>query len=75
MKTKELIDYIKNLPQILEEDDNLKAGLREEIVQKLLEHNELRKLAYDAVTPLIELFNFLIAISEDYQTGDINYGR
>lgn len=71
MKTKELIKMVSRVNVV----GGLSIEVIDEITQKLLEHNELRKLAYDAVDPLIELFNFLIAISEDYQTGDINYGR
>lgn len=44
MKTKDLVDYVENLPQILEEDDNLKAELREEIIQRLQELDKLRGL-------------------------------
>ena len=70
MKTKELVKAIKDGDIVGDAFD-----IKEEIIQKLLELDELKKLAFDASTPLIELFNFLIAISEDYQTGDINYGR
>ena len=42
MKTKDLVDYVENLPQILTSDDNLKAKLREEIIKRLREHDEMK---------------------------------
>jgi len=43
MEIKKLIEYVKNLPQILEEDDNFKAELREEIIQCLKEIEKEKK--------------------------------
>ena len=41
--TKELIEYVKSLDEILKEDDNLRSAMRDEIIQKLRELNDLRK--------------------------------
>ena len=43
METKKLITYMKGLPKILTSDDNLKAKLREEIIKRLEEHDEMKK--------------------------------
>ena len=43
METKKLTDYMKSLAGILTSDDNLKAELREEIIKRLEEHDEMEK--------------------------------
>lgn len=43
METKELTKYMESLPQILTSDDNLKVELREEIIKRLEEHDEMKK--------------------------------
>ena len=40
METKKLTDYMKSLAEILTSDDNLKAKLREEIIERLEEQEE-----------------------------------
>lgn len=77
METKELIKVAK-LAFEADEDhhgrDDYRAKCLGEIIQKLLEFGELKKLVHDAVDPLIELSSYLLGVS-DFQDGDINYGR
>ena len=82
MEVKELIKYIKynemlsseELIKYIKYNEMLSSEMCEEIIQKLLEHDEMMKLANDAVDPLVELYNFLIGLKEDFQEGDIDYG-
>ena len=57
---KELIEFIK-FNELIPKD------VCEEIIQRLREHDELKKIALDAVDPLIELYNFLIGIDEEFE--------
>ena len=67
MKNKELINLIKY-------NELLSPEVCEEIIQKLLEFDELKKVIHDTVDPLIELTAYLLGVS-DFQGGDITYGR
>ena len=74
METKELIAILKRELGTVK-SKNVVDTARDEVIQKLLEADELKRLAFEAADPLIELYNFLINISEKFQEGDIDYGR
>ena len=71
MKTSQLI---KNLKYFKDHDIAVQPDQIDVILQVLMEFDELKKLANDAVDPIIELYSYLLAIS-NFQEGDINYGR
>ena len=73
MENKELIEILKRELGTVE-SNNVVDIARDEIIQRLREHDEIRKIALDAVDPLIELYNFLIGLADE-QEGDINYER
>ena len=57
MKTKELIEMLKKVP--------VGSVLRDEVIQKLLEYGELKKMITDVVDPLIEVYSYLIAVLDE----------
>lgn len=66
MKTKEIIEYLKEEPLIFE--------YRDEIIQNLREYEELKKLIEEVINPIIELCKYSAKIP-NFQEGDIKYGR
>ena len=69
--TKELV---RGLKVAYGNNVTVKKDYMDEIIQRLMEFGELKLMLGDVVDPLIELYNYLLAIS-DYQDGDIKYGR
>lgn len=67
MTNKELTKYIKYNEMLLPE-------MCQEIIQRLLEFDELKKLIEEVINPIIELCKYSAKIP-NFQEGDINYGR
>lgn len=70
MKTDKLIEFFKaNLPEDMMSDDHIWV---DEIVQRLREYDELKKLVQDTIDPLQFLFEFAVSImdEEDDITGN-----
>ena len=68
MESKELIRQIKY-------NEMLSPETCKEIIQRLMEYDEMKRLAMEVAEPLLELYNFLLGLEEDFQAGDIKYGR
>ena len=71
MDTKQLI---KNLQYFKKHDIAVQPDQIDVILQVLMEFDELKKLACDAIDPLIELYSYLLGIF-NFQEGDIKYER
>ena len=54
METKKLTNYMKSLTKILTSDDNLKAELREEIIKRLEERDEMKKGIHE-INQIVEI--------------------
>lgn len=67
MEIKELIKYIKY-------NEMLSPEMCQEIIQRLLEFDELKKLIEEVINPIIELCKYSAKIP-NFQKGDIDYGR
>lgn len=60
MESKELIRQIKY-------NEMLSPETCREIIQRLMEYDELKKLLYDVVDPMNELFAYLFQITSDFK--------
>jgi len=69
MRTKELIDFLKSEKgRILPEYDAFKRHEQmEEIIQRLMEFDELKRAIHDTVDTAIELYSFLFAVTGEYE--------
>lgn len=71
MKTDKLIEFFKaNLPRDMMSDDHIWV---DEIVQKLREHDELKKLVHATIEPLQFLFEFAVSVLDDDDEGNPNW--
>lgn len=66
MKTKELITILERELGTVK-SRNVIDIVRDEIIQRLREYNELKKLIYDCIDPIQDMFSFLISV---YQPED-----
>lgn len=75
MKTKELIVHLKDIDLDLARNGYLVTGIKRvsinEVIQKLREHDELKRLIYETIDPLDELFHFLFFTIDDDSEGSI----
>ena len=60
MKTKELVNLVKRL-------DLVAPSIKEEITQRLMEFDELKRVIHDTVDTAIELYSFLFGITGEFE--------
>ena len=62
MKTNELIEFLKN--NTLTEFEQPKVN---EIIQRLMEFDELKRVIHDTVDTAIELYSFLFSVTGEFE--------